>query len=386
MTAHWTVLSNYRLRTGSFAIMFASIVLLGWERTFSTALWTWLALHLLLYPHLAYWRARRSAQSQRVEGQNLLLDSLLFGGSMALLGFPLWIAFTVYLASTLNNTISYGFRGWLASQLAYLAGTVLAVLVFGWQLSPETGWPATLLCVLGNTVYMTSIGLTAFRRNRQLRQTREALRLSEQTLTQQISEVQALQAQLQDQATHDPLTGLYNRRFLDTIAAREIARCRRESQNLAVMMIDIDHFKAVNDSYGHSGGDEVLKGLAALLQQGVRAADVPCRFGGEEFLLLLPGMPPETALMRAEQWRAAFAERVVEVDGLPVRATLSAGLAIYPDDGETLAQLTHCADLALYRAKAEGRNRVLAYRSEWANHPTENLSQKTAKLAADETQ
>jgi diguanylate cyclase (GGDEF)-like protein len=386
MPAHWTVLSNYRLRTGSFAIMFASILLLGWERSFGTALWVWLTAHLLLYPHLAFWRATRSAQSERAEGQNLLFDSLLFGVSMALLGFPLWIAFTVYLASTLNNTISYGPRGWLASQLAYLAGAVLAALVFGWRLFPETGWPATLLCVLGNTVYMSSIGLTAFRRNHQLRQTREALRLSEQTLTQQIAEVQALQAQLQDQATHDPLTGLYNRRFLDTIAAREIARCHRENHPLVVMMIDIDHFKSVNDTYGHSGGDEVLKSLAALLQKSVRAADVPCRFGGEEFLLLLPGMPPEVAQVRAEQWRAAFADLVVQVDGVPVQATLSAGLAFYPDDGNTLAQLTHCADLALYRAKAEGRNRVVSYRSEWANDPSEVQSKKISKLAEREAQ
>jgi diguanylate cyclase (GGDEF)-like protein len=294
----------------------------------------------------------------------------------------LWIAFTVYLASTLNATINYGSRGWLASQLAFVGGALPAVFVLGWHLAPETNWPATLLCVLGNTVYMSSVALTTFNRNLQLRKTREALLSSKQTLTQQIAEIQTLQAQLQDEATHDPLTGLYNRRFLNAIAARDIARCHRESQHLVVMMIDIDHFKTVNDTHGHSGGDEVLKRLAALLLKSVRAVDVPCRFGGEEFLLLLPGMPPDIAQARAEQCRAAFADMVVAVEGVPVQATLSVGLAVYPGHGDTLAELTNCADLALYRAKEEGRNRVVMYRSEWGHHNPEHTSEGAINPAA----
>ena len=103
---HWTVKTNYRLRAGSFAIMFASIVLHGWDKAYSPALWSLIALQLLVYPHLMYWRARRSPNSEQAEATNLVIDSLLFGLLAATRGFPLWITFTVYIAITLNITIT----------------------------------------------------------------------------------------------------------------------------------------------------------------------------------------------------------------------------------------------------------------------------------------
>lgn len=130
------------------------------------------------------------------------------------------------------------------------------------------------------------------------------------------------------------------------------------------MMIDVDHFKMVNDRYGHPGGDEVLKRLASVLQSKVRSIDVACRYGGEEFLLLLPGMPPDIALARADLWRAAFAQEEVVLGEHHMQATISIGIASYPAHGDTLAQLTACADLALYQAKESGRNRVVLYRPE----------------------
>jgi diguanylate cyclase (GGDEF)-like protein len=170
---------------------------------------------------------------------------------------------------------------------------------------------------------MVSIGIAAFGRNLQLRTIREDLRASEKILSQQLSDIKVLQSKLQEQASRDPLTALYNRRYMDTIAGREIARCNRDHQPLAVMMVDVDHFKKVNDTYGHPGGDEVLKMLSALFLEKVRASDVPCRYGGEEFLLLMPGMSAEIALARANQWRCSFAERTV----------LSGGVSIQPKSG-----------------------------------------------------
>jgi diguanylate cyclase len=356
---HWTVKTNYRLRTGSFAIMFTSIVLHGWDRDYGPLFWSLIALHLLVYPHLAFQHARRAADTQQAEVNNLALDSFLFGLLVAALAFPLWITFTVYIASTLNITISRGARGMLLSQAGFCGGMLLSIGLFGWQLSPATGWPATVMCLAGNTVYMLLIGLAAFDRNQQLRKTREALRLGEQTLKQQLDEIRSLQEKLQDQASRDPLTGLYNRRFLDLIADREIARCLREDKPLTVMMIDVDHFKKVNDTYGHPGGDEVLKNLAGLLIGKVRTTDVPCRYGGEEFLLLLPGMPPDIAMARAELWRTTFADMSSMSDGRAIKATLSIGVAIYPAHGASITELIHSADLALYRAKETGRNRVV---------------------------
>ncbi len=361
---HWTVKTNYRLRTASFAIMFASVAFHGADKGFSTPLWGWIVLQLLVYPHVVYALARRSAHSQQTEVNNLRVDCLLFGILVAALDFPLWILFTVYIASTLNITISRGVQGLLHSQLAFLSGVLISGALLGWQLSPATQWPTTALCLFGNTVYMVAIGITAYRRNRHLRTIQQAMVVGEQTLKRQLAEIQNLQDQLQEQATRDPLTGLYNRRFLDSIVAREFARCEREAVHLTVMMIDVDHFKKVNDRFGHPGGDEVLKRLADVLKNKVRVVDVACRYGGEEFLLLLPSMPPDVALDRANLWREAFAQEVVTSGVHQMQATISIGIATYPAHGDTLAQLTYCADLALYRAKEMGRNRAVLYSPE----------------------
>ena len=360
-SAHWTVTTNYRFRVASFANMFVSVLLHGWDKGYSPLLWGLIAMQLLVYPHLAFLLARRSVNAQQAEVNNLTLDCLMFGALAAALQFPLWIAFTVYIASTLNITMSRGLAGLIRSQLAFFSGVLVVGVLVGWHLSPSTELPVTIICLIGNTVYIVSIGLTAFGRNRQLRQTREALRQGENTLKQQLTEIQNLQEKLQEQAVRDPLTGLYNRRFLDTIVARELARCEREGLHLTVMMIDVDHFKKVNDTYGHPGGDEVLKKLATLLLDKVRVIDVACRYGGEEFLLMLPSMSPEFAIVRAEQCREAFAQANVEFDGQTIQATMSVGIAIYPQHGNTLAELTRCADVALYQAKEAGRNRVVLY-------------------------
>ncbi|MEN9437048.1 MAG: hypothetical protein RIR09_1703 [Pseudomonadota bacterium] len=362
---HWTVKTNHRLRTFSFAIIFSSIVFHGWDKAYGPILWGLIALQLLVYPHLMYWRARRAKNSQQAEVNNLLMDSFLFGLLVATLGFPLWISFTVYIASTLNITISRGVRGMLLSQLVFVGGALMSIALLGWHLSPDTGWPATLLCLMGNIVYMVSIGIAAFGRNLQLRTIREDLRASEKILSQQLSDIKVLQSKLQEQASRDPLTALYNRRYMDTIAGREIARCNRDHQPLAVMMVDVDHFKKVNDTYGHPGGDEVLKMLSALFLEKVRASDVPCRYGGEEFLLLMPGMSAEIALARANQWRCSFAERTVLSGGVSIQCTISIGVAVYPDHGENMETLIQSADLALYRAKQQGRNRVVLFDPEW---------------------
>lgn len=362
---HWTVKTNYRLRTGSFALMFTSIAFHGWDKGISATLWALITLQLLVYPQLMYWRARRASNSQRAEIHNLLIDCFLFGLLVATLEFPLWISFTVYIASTLNITISRGVKGMLQSQLLFVSGALVSISLFGWHLSPDTGWPATLLCLLGNLVYMISIGIAAFSRNQQLRTIREDLRASEKTLSQQLVDIKVLQAKLLEQASRDPLTGLYNRRFMDTIAGREIARCNRDHQHMAVMMIDVDHFKKVNDTYGHPGGDEVLKMLSALFLEKVRTTDVPCRYGGEEFALLLPGMSAEIAMVRANQWRSTFAERTVLFGGVSIQSTISIGVAVYPNHGESMEALIQGADQALYRAKTQGRNRVVLFDPAW---------------------
>ncbi len=186
--AHWIVKTNYRMRAASFAITFVAVAFHGYENGLSPVLWFLLALHLLVYPHVVYLITRRSANSQQVELNNLNIDSLLFGLLVAALQFPLWIMFSVYLASTLNNTISQGIRGLLRSQLAFFSGVLIAVALLGWKVSLDTGWQVTVLCLIGTMVYMMAIGITAHTRNLLLRETREAMRLATKTLKTELAQ------------------------------------------------------------------------------------------------------------------------------------------------------------------------------------------------------
>jgi len=180
-------------------------------------------------------------------------------------------------------------------------------------------------------------------------------------LKQRLDDIHELQAQLREQVMRDPLTGMYNRRYLDDALPGEISRAIREQTPLALMMMDIDHFKRVNDTHGHQTGDEVLRMLAEILRNEARRSDVACRYGGEEFVLLLPKMNLESARARAERWRHMFAEMDVTGEGGKFRCTLSVGIAVFPDHGNSAEDLLRNGDRALYLAKALGRNRVVTY-------------------------
>ena len=367
----WIVQTHYWMRTTSFAVSFAVIGLHLAGKGHGPLFWGLLALQFLVYPHLMFWRARRAPHPAHAELNNLVLDSLLIGMWVAALQFPLWITFALFIASSLNSAIGRGIKGTLLALLAFSCGALISIALLGWHLAPDTGWLTTWLCMIGLSLYVLACGNIAHIRSHKLRDTREQLRQQKQArhaangvLQQQLDKIHALQAQLNDQANRDPLTGLYNRRYLDTTLTRELARCERDGQALSLMLIDLDHFKQVNDNYGHQAGDTVLIKLATLLQEQARAADVACRFGGEELLVLLPNMPADVALDRAEQWRAAFADTTELIDARQLRVTLSIGVASYPAHGHLPEELIECADRALYRAKAQGRNRVVLYGAE----------------------
>jgi diguanylate cyclase (GGDEF)-like protein len=177
-------------------------------------------------------------------------------------------------------------------------------------------------------------------------------------LKAQLAETRRLQAQLREQAIRDPLTNLYNRRYMQETFERELASAQRHKQTVAAIMMDIDHFKRLNDTYGHKAGDLMLQAVADLLLQETRHYDVACRYGGEEFVIILAGATVETASRRAEHLRSQFADLHLEFSGMVLRATISAGVAIFPIHGETSDALLRAADQALYSAKAGGRDRV----------------------------
>jgi diguanylate cyclase (GGDEF)-like protein len=173
-----------------------------------------------------------------------------------------------------------------------------------------------------------------------------------------------LREQLRQQSIRDPLTGLFNRRYLEETMERELARSIRNGQPLAVVAIDVDHFKRFNDTHGHEAGDQVLVELARLLRESVRNTDIACRYGGEEFVLLMPDSPPAIAIERVETLRAQVsALRLQFGAGRNEPLTISIGLATAPQDGHRADVLLRNADTALYAAKAGGRNRLVVYRA-----------------------
>jgi diguanylate cyclase (GGDEF)-like protein len=167
-----------------------------------------------------------------------------------------------------------------------------------------------------------------------------------------------LREALKDQSIRDPLTGLYNRRFMHDCLERELLRARRTNRSFAVMFIDLDHFKRFNDSFGHDAGDFVLQSFTKLLTSHFRGSDIICRYGGEEFALVLPDSSLIDAEMRADDLRTKVRQLAIshrETALGPI--TCSVGIAEFPEDGSTAEELLRVADKCLYEAKTQGRDR-----------------------------
>ncbi|MCC7118284.1 MAG: diguanylate cyclase [Anaerolineales bacterium] len=177
-----------------------------------------------------------------------------------------------------------------------------------------------------------------------------------------ITPLKLAEAELREQVIRDPLTGLYNRRYLDEALERELANAARLNRPLSLVMIDIDHFKQINDRLGHTEGDTILRSFAKLLIRHSRVEDTLYRYGGEEFLALLPNSSRADTLKVAEKWRGAFQELHAMHHQEAIHATISCGVAEFPTQGQTGAELIARADQALYQAKNAGRNRVVAWK------------------------
>jgi diguanylate cyclase (GGDEF)-like protein len=168
-----------------------------------------------------------------------------------------------------------------------------------------------------------------------------------------------LREKLRDQAIRDPLTAMYNRRYFEETAERELLRAAENGSPVGVIMIDVDHFKRFNDTHGHEAGDAVLQRVALTLQSHTRVEDVISRWGGEEFVMLLPGLPADAIVKRAEGLREAIRDLTVRFHGETLATvSISCGVSMFPGQGRVCAELIDTADHALYRAKQAGRNRV----------------------------
>jgi len=310
-----------------------------WEA--QAPLWAWLLLALngFVWPHVAYRIARASRDPYRGELHNLMFDSACGGAWVAAIGFNL-VPSAVLLSMLAMDKAAVGGVRFLARCLnAQIATAALVALIDGFWLHLDSGFVAVVASLPLLFAYPATVGYTAYRLARRVRQQNDVLA----TLS-----------------TIDGLTRLMNRTHWEQAVATEFQRCRRIGHSSAVLMLDVDHFKAVNDAHGHQVGDEALRAVAAILRDTLRLHDIAGRYGGEEFGVVLPGIEASGAAAIAERIRKKIESSVVE-PRRGVRVTASIGYAALGLDDHDPGAWIARADRALYAAKAAGRNRAMGH-------------------------
>jgi len=306
-----------------------------WSQGAHAPAWAALLLNALVWPHIAYPAARYSANPYRAELRNLMMDSACGGAWIAVIGFSPAPSAIIFAMMAMDK-VSIGGLPFLARCLALqVAAAAVVAMTLGVEfhsLSSNVERVATLPLLI---VYPIAIGLTTYHLARRVRSQNQTLAM--------LSSI-------------DGLSGLLNRVHWEAAVAAEFQRCRRIGHASSLVMLDIDHFKAINDRHGHPVGDAVIRELAWALRSAVRLHDVPGRYGGEEFGVVLPGTDVAGAEVLAERIRTRIASMVFEPKK-GVRATVSLGVAAFDARDADQTDWIARADRALYAAKNSGRNR-----------------------------
>ncbi|KAA0945538.1 diguanylate cyclase [Pseudomonas sp. ANT_H14] len=305
--------------------------------------WAWMIINAFVWPHLAYQWSRRAKNSLRTEHRNLLFDSFCGGFWVAAMQFNPLPSVTTLSMMTMNNVAIGGPRFMLIGWLAQALGIGVSILIFTPTFIALTSETQLYACLPILMIYPLALGWICYR---------QAI-----TLAQHKREFLAL-------SRTDSLSGLLNHGAWKDHLEIEFQRCREEQQGAAIALIDIDHFKVINDTYGHVAGDIVLRQLSKVLRQNLRATDLAGRYGGDEFCVILPDMPLGRATEVMEALRDRFSSLGYAQDPT-LRASLSIGLAPYQPSHDDATSWLNDADQALYEAKSSGRNRVSAVQGSW---------------------
>jgi diguanylate cyclase len=326
----------YRLRILGPVLGAVCIGAALWTQGAHPFTWAMLLLNALAWPHVAYLVASRSANSYRAERRNLMLDSASGGAWMAVIGFSAAPTAVIFAMMAMDKVSVGGMRFLARCLAAQVAAAALVAAAPGFELHLQSSLMervASLPLLIG---YPMAIGLATYRLARRVR-------AQNQTLV-------AL-------SSIDGLSGLLNRSHWEAVVAAEFQRCRRIGHPSSVVMIDIDRFKSINDSHGHPVGDTVISSVARILRSALRLQDVPGRYGGDEFGVVLPGTALEGAEVLADRIRARIESMVLET-AAGVRVTASLGVAAFKSTDADQTDWIVRADRALYRAKESGRNRT----------------------------
>lgn len=310
-----------------------------YENGSPAAMWVALFVNCFVWPHIAYQIAVRSRDPYGTEVINLLIDTAAGGMWIALMAFNLLPSVMIGAMMSMDK-ISVGGARLLARGLAVLgAGCAMTVLVFGFRFQPYTSQFVIVACLPLLVAYPIIVGVTSYRLAWRVREQNRVLATLSRT---------------------DGLTRLLNRVNWEEVVSSELRRHWRTDAPVSLLILDIDHFKVVNDRHGHLVGDEALRNIAAILRSTLRDPDTPGRYGGEEFGVVLPDTDAEGACVIAERVRRQIESSVVARKP-EVRCTVSIGVAEATPDLTDSRQWIERADRALYRAKALGRNRTVRH-------------------------
>lgn len=305
-----------------------------------TWLWVLLAINGLLWPHLAYQMARRSRRPYEAEHRNLLADSAFGGWWVPAMDFNLLPSVLVLTMPAMDNVAMGGPRLLLRGALAQLLGVAAGYALAGGGVQLESTQPTVLACLPFLVVYPLLIGFVSHRLS---------LRLNAQ------------KRDLEGLTRRDALSGLFGRAYFDQRLREEFALARRSGRPAALVLADVDHFKRINDGFGHGAGDDVLRAVGCMLREGMRQSDVVARYGGDEFAILLPSATEAEALGLVRRTRDALARQRLHVGGHALDLGMSFGVCALSADLASPREWVDRADQALYRVKQAGRNDVAVY-------------------------
>jgi diguanylate cyclase len=333
---------TWRLRMAGLGLGFFCVASVFAQQGRGALLWALLVFHGFIWPHVARRAAHACVVPYRGERFNLMIDSALGGLWVVAMRFNLLPSVLILAMLSMDNIAAGGTRLFLRGVLAHLVGLAAGLPVLGFAFEPDTRMPTIVACLPFLIIYPLALGWSTYRISK---------KLAEQTRT------------LEGLSRTDGLTGLLNRRHWENLLAQEFERCRTTGYASTLLLIDLDHFKAINDTRGHPAGDAVLQAFAALLREHFRLGDSIGRYGGEEFGVVLPGAPLAEARAVAERFVATVRVKAKDA-GTTCPCTVSIGVAQCEDAMRDHTAWLKLADASLYRAKVGGRDRVAAVRGD----------------------
>lgn len=326
----------YPARAVALGLGFFSVAAVFYELKYDFWLWFTLIMYCYAWPHIAHLYASQVSDSFRTGVRQLMVDSFFGGIWISAMLFNLLPSVLILTMLSMNNISSGGFRLFGAGLIAQLVGTIIGVAIFGWNPQLES----SLAVIIASSPFLAThpliVGLLAYNFATRLHEQRNSLKLLSRT---------------------DGLTGLYNRRYWQLRAAEEFDRSLRNERPAVLIMLDIDHFKRINDQHGHSVGDEVLRDISHILQTHLRSIDILGRYGGEEFAVVLPDMNFTNAHDMAERLRKAVENARFGSNG-QLKCTISLGVSQLHPSIVSIEDWINSADEVLYNAKSQGRNRT----------------------------